>query len=343
MKIFSVPLVVVFCLTANIYSQVLLEDNFDYTAGNLLTDHGWVAHSDAGIDPIMVVSPGLSFAGHPGSGIGNAAHINQFGGSGEDDHKLFTSVTSGAVYTSFMVKQDDNDADGYFFHYSSNPHTPGEERATVWLRTTIGTGAQFGLSFGTGLAIFPGLDFTIGETYFFVLKYEIVSGNDNDEVSLYIFDESAPPTNTEPGTPYIGPRQANGTTEINPGSINLRQHLATKSITIDGILVSTTWSDVVTNVINSGIFNPVEFNLSQNYPNPFNPSTTINFSLPVTGYVQLIVYDVLGNEVAILINEEKSAGRYKVNWDAKNNPSGVYTYRIEAGEYTEVKKMVLLK
>ncbi len=70
---------------------------------------------------------------------------------------------------------------------------------------------------------------------------------------------------------------------------------------------------------------------------------TSDFSPAPAGNVSIKVYDVLGNEVAILLDEEKSAGRYEVNWDAKNDPSGVYTYRIEAGEYTEVKKMVLLR
>jgi len=342
MKIFSVLLVVVLCLTTNIYSQVLLEENFDYTEGDLITDHGWVAHSDPGTDPIMVVSPGLSFAGHPGSGIGNAAHLNV--GNGEDVHKLFTPVTSGAVYTSFMVKQDDNDADGYFFHYSSNPHVSDEERATVWVRTTFsGTNAQFGLSFGTGLAVYPGLDWTIGETYFFVLKYEIFDGADNDEVSLYIFDESSPPTSTEPGAPYIGPRVANGTTEINPGSINLRQHIATKNITVDGILVSTTWAGVVTDVISAETINPVEFNLSQNYPNPFNPSTTIKFTLSEASNVTLKIFNTLGEEVSVLVNRVMQVGTHEVNFEASQLNSGIYFYQLITADFVETKKMMLMK
>jgi len=90
------------------------------------------------------------------------------------------------------------------------------------------------------------------------------------------------------------------------------------------------------------------FYLHQNYPNPFNPVTTISYSIPTvqTGYipsVQLKVFDVLGREVATLVNEEKPAGRYKVSFNANKLPSGIYFYRITAGSFHQTKKMLLLK
>ena len=88
---------------------------------------------------------------------------------------------------------------------------------------------------------------------------------------------------------------------------------------------------------------PSSFSLSQNYPNPFNPATTINFTLPVNTFVTLKVYDILGNEVAILENEEKEAGYYEVDFDAKGLASGIYFYNISAGEFYLTKKMLLLK
>ena len=88
---------------------------------------------------------------------------------------------------------------------------------------------------------------------------------------------------------------------------------------------------------------PDKFSLSQNYPNPFNPATTINFSIPKSGLVTLKVFDVLGQEVATLVNDPKVAGTYSVNFDGSTLTSGVYFYRIEAGDYIDVKKMVLLK
>jgi hypothetical protein len=88
---------------------------------------------------------------------------------------------------------------------------------------------------------------------------------------------------------------------------------------------------------------PVTFHLSQNYPNPFNPSTTIRYSLPQSGQVKLIVYDVLGRQVAALINEKQNAGVYDVPFNAVSLTSGVYFYRLNIGTYTDTKKMIRLK
>ncbi len=88
---------------------------------------------------------------------------------------------------------------------------------------------------------------------------------------------------------------------------------------------------------------PTVFSLYQNYPNPFNPTTTIKFDLPKSAFTKITVYDLLGREVVTLINEKMSAGSYDVVWDAKGYASGTYIYKIEAGEFTSVKKMTLVK
>jgi len=88
---------------------------------------------------------------------------------------------------------------------------------------------------------------------------------------------------------------------------------------------------------------PTVFSLSQNYPNPFNPSTTISFDIPRHSHAKLVIYDVLGREVRTLVDEEKQPGRYSVTFDASNLPSGVYLYRMVAGNFSDVKKMVLVK
>ena len=86
-----------------------------------------------------------------------------------------------------------------------------------------------------------------------------------------------------------------------------------------------------------------DFSLQQNFPNPFNPSTKIEYSVPQASQVQIKVYDVLGNEVATLVNEEKPAGTYELTWNAASHPSGVYFYQLRAGSFVETKKMVLMK
>jgi hypothetical protein len=85
------------------------------------------------------------------------------------------------------------------------------------------------------------------------------------------------------------------------------------------------------------------YKLSQNYPNPFNPSTIINYQLPITNFVSLKVYDVLGNRVATLVNDEKPAGNYSVNFNASNLSSGIYFYQLKANNFIQTKKMILIK
>ncbi len=88
---------------------------------------------------------------------------------------------------------------------------------------------------------------------------------------------------------------------------------------------------------------PSDFSLGQNYPNPFNPTTVINFSIPQSGFVTLKVFNVLGEEVAELVNNMKSAGNYNVSFDASNLTSGMYIYQIQSNNYTATKKMMLIK
>lgn len=93
---------------------------------------------------------------------------------------------------------------------------------------------------------------------------------------------------------------------------------------------------------NSGT-TPTEYLLDQNYPNPFNPSTKISYSLKEEGLVTLKVYDILGKEIATLVNENKPAGIYEAEFNASQLPSGMYIYKIQAGQFLDVKKMLLMK
>jgi len=96
-------------------------------------------------------------------------------------------------------------------------------------------------------------------------------------------------------------------------------------------------------VTGNGTGIPGDFKLGQNYPNPFNPSTTIDFAIPQNSNVSIRIYDVKGQEVDVLANSEYTAGSYSVKWNAGNFSSGVYFYRIQAGSFTETKKLLLVK
>ena len=104
------------------------------------------------------------------------------------------------------------------------------------------------------------------------------------------------------------------------------------------------FSDIIKIEINS----PKEFSLHQNYPNPFNPETTIKYQLPEKSFITLKIYNIHGQEIKTLINDEKPAGYHSINWDATNNygikvSSGIYIYQLNAGNFTQTKKMILLR
>ncbi len=88
---------------------------------------------------------------------------------------------------------------------------------------------------------------------------------------------------------------------------------------------------------------PLLSKLDQNYPNPFNPTTVLTYQLSTYGYATLKVYDVLGREVATLVDGERSAGVHTVSWDASRLSSGVFLYRLKVGDFSDVKKMILMK
>ena len=112
-------------------------------------------------------------------------------------------------------------------------------------------------------------------------------------------------------------------------------------IAADGTVIKLT--DVLTEIKPVNEIIPSRFKLEQNYPNPFNPSTKISFSLPNAGYTELSVFDGLGKEISVLVNEELEAGIYEVNWDGSDFPSGVYFYQLRVEDYIETKKMILMK
>jgi len=112
----------------------------------------------------------------------------------------------------------------------------------------------------------------------------------------------------------------------------------------DGTIDDTLYIDNTVGVEDQGsLLSPNSYNLAQNYPNPFNPTTTIQYSIPQHSNVTIKVYDILGNEVATLVNEEKPVGSYEVTFDASALTSGIYFYQLQAGIFNETKKMIVLK
>ncbi|MBU0710666.1 T9SS type A sorting domain-containing protein [bacterium] len=98
-----------------------------------------------------------------------------------------------------------------------------------------------------------------------------------------------------------------------------------------------------TEIINEGITLPAEYKLYKNYPNPFNPVSNIEYDITENQNVKLEIYDISGRLIETLVNQTQEPGRYKVTWDASGHAAGVYLYRITAGQFTDVKKCILLK
>jgi len=114
----------------------------------------------------------------------------------------------------------------------------------------------------------------------------------------------------------------------------------------DNTLLTGTSEDIVTEAIvgiNELVDIPTHYELNQNYPNPFNPTTTINYSIPKSSFVTIKIYDVLGKEAVTLVNENKPVGNYRVHFNAGKFVSGVYFYRMQAGDFVQTKKIILLK
>jgi endo-1,4-beta-xylanase len=141
------------------------------------------------------------------------------------------------------------------------------------------------------------------------------------------------------------------TTEAGMGNYTTQFITSPYSVSRGGIMTLGTFAvgkfkdvpDIIVGVERNEYGAPSQFSLSQNYPNPFNPTTTIQYTVPSTQYVSLKVYDVIGRELSTLVSEVKPPGTYTVKWDAHGLASGVYFYRLEAGQFTETRKLVLLR
>ncbi len=126
------------------------------------------------------------------------------------------------------------------------------------------------------------------------------------------------------------------------------QPVAREVVDVNANILSATWTPATVAIMTTAVERraeeiPASFELDQNYPNPFNPSTTIKFSLPKNGHVTLKIFDLVGREIAMLVDRELTTGRYEARWEANGVESGVYFYQIRAGEFTETKRLLLMK
>ena len=328
-------------------SGILLNENFDYPAGDSLGAHGWVSFSGGSTNVLTVTSPGMTYGGYPLSGIGNATTIAT---SGQDAYKNFSQPDStGSIYVSFMVKITSAQTAGDYFFALLPPTSTTLYTARFYAKDSSG-GLAFGLSKSTAAAggiFYTGGTYSYGTTYLVVIKYQFNSSTADDVMNAFIFSSGVPAT--EPGTVTIGP--VTGTASDNAlGRIAIRQGSTANAAVanLDGYRVSKSWSGMLTGVkVNSTVIAD-KFTLSQNYPNPFNPNTTIKFNLPESGFVNLTVYNSLGREINNLVNENINSGSYSVDFNGSGLNSGVYFYKLTFSDnkgnfFSDTKKLILIK
>jgi len=219
-------------------TSLLLEENFDYTTGTLLTANGWTNHSGTS-NYIPVSSTGLTYTGYPASG-GSASLLT----SGEDVNRTFVSQTSGSVYASALINVTSSQTTGdYLFHFGTNTWTSTFVGRLFIKKDTATTNFAMGLTRGAAIAsaVFTGYNYVPGTTYLVVLKYTFVAGTTNDEVNLFI-NPAFP--GTEPTSDLTVSTTDISTEPSNIGGVGLRQGTSTNAAAalIDGIRVATSWA-----------------------------------------------------------------------------------------------------
>lgn len=328
-------------------AQTIFEENFNYTAGTMLNANGWTPSGSppSTVNQLLVTSPGLTFTGYPPA-AGNATTLAN---TGEDVYRSFTSQKQGSVYLSFLMNVQSAQATGDYFIAIS----PSTSQTNYYARTHLkssGQGYLIGLSKSNELSggyVYGTTNYSFNTTYLVVVKHSFLgtaADSTNDTEQVFVMSGTIP--STEPTTSQIGPYTQ--TTKSDPkdlGYVTIRQGTSTAApaLKLDGVRILTSWGALLTAVEEEYSTLPTTFNLYQNYPNPFNPSTVIKYQVPQNTFVNINVYDVLGNQIRTLVREEKAAGSYELRFDASNLPSGVYFYSIQAGAFTQTKKLILMK
>lgn len=324
-------LFVMLCISSLAFAGApLLIEDFNYTAGDLLTAHGWNLTGTSTTNPIAVSSSGLTFSGYVGSNIGLAAGVNN---TGQDLNKLFTAQTTGSVYASFLVNATATSTAGdYFFHfYDPTANTAFRARTFITNGSTTGkmkVGLTFNASTGpTNMAT----ELNYGQTYLFVAKYKIAAGAVLDSVSLYVFAEG---DNffSEPATANIGPLVGTAA-DIIPTGIAIRQFDAAQRITVDGFRVRTEWDMIDDNNVYTGV-KPLEGNQTLIcYPNPVTDGV-LNLSNAGSSLKDVQIFDVLGKKV---MNLQTVSNRL----DVSSLNQGIYVLKVSANNQTSSARLVI--
>ncbi|MDP2235548.1 MAG: LruC domain-containing protein [Bacteroidales bacterium] len=220
--------------------QLLLEENFSYNTGSLLTNNGWSGHSGTGTNDVYVTTPTISYAGYLSSGIGNQAILLS---NGQDVNKSFSQQTSGVVYISFLANISSASTAGDYFFHLGRTVIGTDFKGRIFVKRNTSNKLAFGVAQNTTTANYSDFIYDLNTTYLIVLRYNIVDGSSND-FSEIIINPSL--SGSLPVSGWIANTDAAGTDLTNVGSVALRQGTSTTgpSLIIDGIRVSKTWEGI---------------------------------------------------------------------------------------------------
>jgi len=350
-----IALVILINFNGAVNSQNLFVDDFNYPVRDSLEGIGnWNPTGLNTSNNVKVTSPGLTYTGYSGSGIGNCVSMNNATSGGDVVYHSFTDQTTGNLYMAFMFSVDSMSSTASSgFNIGFNP-TGGQtyNNTLLYIQKITSSTFNFGINKSSGAStVYSNNTYNTNITYLIVLKYSFVTGTNNDSVKVFIFSSGVP--TSEPSVP--GAFSVTGADMTDNGQVILSNSYAQNglkysSVKVDGIRVGTTWA---TSVLNTSVKNisseiPDAYKLFQNYPNPFNPSTIIRFQIKDSRFVTLKIFDVLGKDIATLVNEKLQPGVYEIpfsinQYTNNQSSSGVYFYRLNSGDISETKNMLMIK
>jgi len=304
--------------STSIFAQ-LVEDNFEYVAGSPITNYGWTANGNPGVNTILVVEPGLDFPCYAGSGIGNACALNS---SGPDAFKFLThSINTGRAFVSFMVKVSEAQTGDYFFHLSDSTGGFNSDIGRVYAKDSSGKFA-FGLNKeGNNNEVWTPAQYTYDSTYLILMIYKFVPGNDNDLVSLIILSD-CPPLLEPVAT--LGPTGLGQDDLPEVGKVTLRQGSESHAPTliIDGIYANTTYEAT-----------PLPVELTQFTSAVNNRDVTLNWAtsteLNNRGFEIERSNDGAWSRVDFVNGNGTSSVQNNYSYTDRNLSSGRYSYRLK--------------
>ena len=253
------------------------------------------------------------------------------------------------VYSIIVTLNNDIFAgtDAHIFHSTDNGNTWSESDSGVFVTGVIWSivlNSSGDILVGDGgFFTGPGSVYRSSDNGISWIQTSITNRSSNDILTIspqtiFVATDSGVYVSYDNG---ISGNQINdGLTNLTVFSLSLNEEGYLFAGTADGIFRSfdpVTYSNEPNNNF------PLKFSLLQNYPNPFNPTTKIKYQIPEISFIILKIYDILGNEVKTLANEEKPAGTYEVEWNAGDFPSGIYFYQLKSNDFVETKKMILIK